>query len=417
MADDPYADQTPRTRDTQHQPDPNRVPSLQVPPQGQSIPMPPAAAALPAGVKTASPREPGLSAEIPQPEPSYYDISMLKQPVWKWQIAGYFFLGGLSAGAYTLARVADRIGGDRHRDLARLGTYVATAAFVPCPPLLIHDLGDPKRFHHMLRVWKPGTPMNLGTWSIVAYSGMLAAAVLRELLRDRRNTGPAKALGTPVDRALLFAHDAAGVPFAIMVAGYTGVLLSCTANPLWCKNPWLGPLFSASSVATGAEAISLALDLAGKDPDSPSQRALERIDTAAHATEAACLAGYTKHAGEKAAPLKHGSMKAHKNFSTAGLLAAEVLKLLPTRGRARRVTRMVAMGLGLASGFALRWAMVYGGQEAANNPHLARLNSRPRGAPPGQPPPGQPLPGQPSPRELPPAAQPPGAAQPQRPPT
>src|SRR5437870_13794814 len=94
-------------------------------------------------------------------QPSYYDIALLQAPVWKWEIASYFFFGGVSSGAYLISRLAERFGGGRYRDVARVGSYVALASFLPCPPLLIHDLGDPKRFHHMLRVWKPSSPMNL----------------------------------------------------------------------------------------------------------------------------------------------------------------------------------------------------------------------------------------------------------------
>src|SRR5206468_456221 len=99
-------------------------------------------------------------------------------------------------------------------------------------PLLIHDLGDPKRFHHMLRVFKPSSPMSLGTWTLMAYSGMATAAVVREYLRDnttaRANRGTTHDL---INGVLLAAHDAAGIPLALGVLGYTGVLLSCTANP------------------------------------------------------------------------------------------------------------------------------------------------------------------------------------------
>ncbi len=125
------------------------------------------------------------SAQAPQSEPSYYDIPMLKAPVWKWEIASYFFLGGLSAGAYILARMAERFGGEKFKDLTQAGTAIAAASVLPCPPLLIHDLGDPKRFHHMLRVWKPSSPMNLGTWVLTAYSGNLVVPTVRELLRRR----------------------------------------------------------------------------------------------------------------------------------------------------------------------------------------------------------------------------------------
>src|SRR5689334_16118877 len=83
----------------------------------------------------------GLRPREQKPEPAYYNISILKSPVWKWEIATYFFLGGISAASYVLARLAERAGGDRYRDLARAGTYIAGATWIPCAPLLIHDLG------------------------------------------------------------------------------------------------------------------------------------------------------------------------------------------------------------------------------------------------------------------------------------
>src|SRR5262249_10819694 len=156
----------------------------------------------------------------------------------------------------ALGRVADRVGGDAQGRTTRVASYVATAALLPCPALLIDDLGDPKRFHHMLRVWKPSSPMNLGTWTIVAYSGMAVFQALRQYAMDYN--GPLKRW---THNALVAGfHDAAGIPLSLVMAGYTGVLLSCTSNPLWCQNTWLGPLFTASAISTGAAAISLTMD-------------------------------------------------------------------------------------------------------------------------------------------------------------
>ncbi len=126
----------------------------------------------------------------PDAAPSYYDISMLKPPVWTPEVGIYFFLGGLSAGAFTLARLAERFGGDNYRALTRTGTAIAALAALPCSPLLIKDLGDPKRFHHMLRVWKPGSPMNLGSWALTSYTLMSVLAELREWTRARRKDKP-----------------------------------------------------------------------------------------------------------------------------------------------------------------------------------------------------------------------------------
>src|SRR5215471_95204 len=148
------------------------------------------------------------------------------------------------------------------------------------------------------------------------------------------------------------------------MAGYTGVLLSCTANPLWSRNPWLGPLFSASAISTGAAAISLAMDLTSDgnaSSDSASQRALEHVDTAAHLAESACLKGFHDFAGEKAKPLREGKMAKYVAISVGGVIAAEVLRHLPVSDTYRKPVRILASVLGLVAGFSLRWAMVFGG--------------------------------------------------------
>jgi formate-dependent nitrite reductase membrane component NrfD len=365
--------------DLQLRPDPNRVSSLQVVPAGEgSVAMPSLAGAIPAPPAVRPEFPPFLpSPQDPSTEPSYYDVSILKPPPWKWEIAWYFFLGGLSTGAYVIARVAERAGGDERRDVGRAGAYTALLAILPCPPLLIHDLGDPARFHHMLRVWKPSSPMSFGTWAIMGYSTMAGAEAVRQWMLDRYPThrrGPAM---DAVNNVMELAHDVLGIPFALAVAGYTGVLLSCTSNPLWSKNKWIGPLFSASAIATGAAATTLALTLTGKRGDEKKSSAvLEHIDTAAHAVEAAALAGFFRDAGDKAATLTRGSMKHHMALMVGTLVVGEAIKLLPLGGKARRATGTAAAVLSLVSGFALRWAMVHGGHEAANDPYTARLSSR-----------------------------------------
>ena len=304
-------------------------------------------------------------------EPAYYDVPILKKPVWKWQIASYFFFGGLSAGAYMLGRIAGRMGGNGHRRAERVASYVAVAALIPCPPLLIADLGDPERFHHMLRVWKPTSPMNVGTWSLVAYSGMAGFEVFRQYLGNGNQALAKLANNT----AVMAVHDMAGVPLSLMMAGYTGVLLSCTSNPLWSKNPWLGPLFTASAISTGAAAIGLAMDLTnenGTEVES-SHGILQRVDTAAHAAQLVCLNGFNRFAGEKGRPLRVGSTGKYYAIAVGGVVAAELLKYVPVPKTYRKPVRIIASVLGLTAGFSLRWAMVFGGHAAASDPHLSRV--------------------------------------------
>src|SRR6185312_11581423 len=87
-------------------------------------------------------------------EPSYYDYPVLQRAVWHWAIIWYFFFGGLAAGCYVIASLAALFGSPKDRAVTRTGYYLSLLALLPCPPLLIIDLGKPERFLHMLRVFK-----------------------------------------------------------------------------------------------------------------------------------------------------------------------------------------------------------------------------------------------------------------------
>lgn len=317
-----------------------------------------------------------LLAPSPRAEHSYYDISMLKKPVWGGEVATYFFLGGLSAGAYILARMAERFGGERHRAVTRAGTAIAALSVLPCAPLLITDLGDPKRFHHMLRVFKPRSPMNLGAWTLTAYSGTVAMAVLREWLRGERSDAERSLGAKVVDGTLLLLCDAAGVPLALLLAGYTGVLLSATSTPVWSKNPWLGALFSASALSTGASAIRLALARQGESGEVSAD--LESIHSITDLAEGLLLAGFLSSAGRLAKPLTEGEQSRALGAASLGVLLSEALRWLPLRGRPRRWAGVASSLLGLASGFALRWSMVHAGRSSASDPEAARHNAERR---------------------------------------
>src|SRR5437660_11675154 len=88
-----------------------------------------------------------------QEEPAYYDYPVLKAPLWRWEIIWYFFFGGLAAGNYVIASIASLFGARDDRAVARAGYYLSLVTLLPCPILLIKDLGRPERFLHMLRIF------------------------------------------------------------------------------------------------------------------------------------------------------------------------------------------------------------------------------------------------------------------------
>ncbi len=311
-------------------------------------------------------------------EPGYYDLSILKPPVWKWEIEGYFFLGGISAGSFIVSSLARLLGNGRFRDLARDGAYVSFLAFIPCAPLLILDLGDPKRFHHMLRVFKPASPMNFGAWVLTAFSVPTALAALGEGVKEYRSSRSRSFWPVRFRRheellppAAFLPLDLAGIPLALLLAGYTGILLSCTSNPVWCKSLWLGPLFSASSISTGANAALLALEARGSS-ECASKALLNNVATASHAVELVTLGGYVEERGPLAKPFTRGRYRKHMALAVGGIFVSEVLKRLPLTGKAKSLANVAGSLIGLAAGMALRSAIVYAGHDAANDPDLAR---------------------------------------------
>jgi formate-dependent nitrite reductase membrane component NrfD len=92
----------------------------------------------------------------------------------------------------VLAAGADLTGRPALRRASWLGSFAGLLASLW---FLVSDLGRPERFHHMLRVFKPTSPMSVGTWILTAFGPGVGAAALNELVPRRwRRTWPARLL-------------------------------------------------------------------------------------------------------------------------------------------------------------------------------------------------------------------------------
>ncbi len=175
---------------------------------------------------------------------SYYGRPVLKPPAWEDDIAYYFFLGGLAACSSGLAAGGDLTGRPALRRGGRVG---ALAALTAGTYYLVRDLGRPERFHHMLRVAKPTSPMSMGTWILAGYGLPMGIAAAAELL-----PGPLRR--TPLGRLIAGLARPAGLAAAAIspaVATYTAVLCSQTAVPAWHEaHEELPFIFTASAAAS-----------------------------------------------------------------------------------------------------------------------------------------------------------------------
>jgi formate-dependent nitrite reductase membrane component NrfD len=276
---------------------------------------------------------------------TYYDRPILKEPVWIWSVPAYFYAGGTAGAAAVLGAAAQVLDAEELKGLVRRCRLIAAAGTALGTAFLVEDLGRPSRFLNMLRVFRPTSPLSVGSWILAPATGLAAgSAVLPGALGDAAGLG-AGALGGPL-------------------AGYTGVLLAHTAVPVWqSTRRSLPPLFVASAAA-GAASI---LDLLSLSPRE--ERLVWHFGVAGKAAELGAALALEREAREVERvirPLEEGlggALWRAAKLCTAGSLVAS---MLPTRDR--RIRRVISGLLGTAGAIAVRFALWHAGKVSARDP-------------------------------------------------
>ncbi|SEP22630.1 NrfD/PsrC family molybdoenzyme membrane anchor subunit [Trujillonella endophytica] len=284
---------------------------------------------------------------------SYYGRPILKAPVWKSpDVPLYLFLGGAAGSSSILAALADVTG---RPALTRVGRYVSGGGALASVVFLIHDLGRPARFLHMLRVFKPTSPLSVGTYILAPFSAAASTTAAVELLGWFPGL---KRFGGVV--AALF-----GGPLAT----YTGVLLANTAVPTWhAAHTQLPFVFGASGMAAGGGLCMVFTPLAESEP-------ARRMAIAGAAIELAVVRRVEGSDSIVAEPYHLGRpgvlMRAARACTASGL----GLALLGGRTRAGAV----GSGLLLAAGSLLtRFGVFEAGVASAKDPKYVVVPQRER---------------------------------------
>jgi polysulfide reductase-like protein len=285
-----------------------------------------------------------------RPTEGYYGRPIVKPPVWKNEIGWYLFTGGL-AGASSSLGLAARVSGNR--PLARSTTFTAAAALTASPALLIKDLGRPERFVNMLRVVKPTSPMNVGTW-ILTVAGTAAGAAAACEAADV----------LPGVRAL--AQGVAGL-LGPALATYTAVLVSDTAVPVWHEARTELPLVFASGAAASAGAAAVILTPAG------SAGPARRMMLAGAVGELAATTVMERRLGELGEPYHHGRAGTFARAAKAATATGAALGAVAGR---RRVIGRLAAGLVLGGAVAERFAVFRAGFQSAEDPRYVVMSQR-----------------------------------------
>lgn len=274
---------------------------------------------------------------------SYYGLPVLKAPLWTWEVPLYFFIGGIAGMSACMALAAQLFSGDP--GLIRSSLWVALIGAAICPILLISDLGKPSRFLNMLRVVKIQSPMSVGAWVLVAFSGCVFIALLANelILRGYANQ---------IILGIRWTGEISGAMTGLILAAYTGVLIGATANPVWSHNRHSIPSHFLTGAFGSAAGI---LELLGF-----LTPATQLLGLAAAGIETLLGVYFELSRPPVNAPLHHG--KSGWGFRIAGLMAgpgALLLRLIVWDSiPARRAAATCFMLGALLSRYAWIWAGV-----------------------------------------------------------
>jgi DMSO reductase anchor subunit len=284
---------------------------------------------------------------------SYYGRPILKEPVWKPEIPWYFFTGGIGGASSSLALAARLAGNER---VARNAELVAFGAMTVSPVLLIKDLGRPERFLNMLRVFKPTSPMSVGSWLLAVQGTTTGIAGLCRIF----------GAFSPLRRMAENVAGLAGLPLST----YTGALIADTAVPVWHEARRELPfVFAGGAAATAGAAVGAVTEPEAAGP-------ARRLALLGAVLELGAVLAMERRLGPLVAePYREGPSGRYAKLSKS--LTASGAAVLALAGR-RRVGAIAGGALLLAGGACERWAVFKAGLASARDPKYTVVPQRER---------------------------------------
>ncbi|MDP1831012.1 MAG: NrfD/PsrC family molybdoenzyme membrane anchor subunit [Geothrix sp.] len=313
---------------------------------------------------------------------------------WGLLIVVYLFLGGLSAGLFFAAGLANYLevdGQPAYPRIARMGALLAPWPVAIGSALLILDLGNMLRFYKLFTHFRWESPMSIGTYLLTVFTLIAFVYAFSWLPEDWRRSlfGKVPATWKLVHRLNvdISAHRKTiamvGFPFSIGVGIYTGVLLGAvSARPFWNTN-LVAQMFLFSALSSGAAALLLAMVLNKREPiETHETKFLITLDIVFIVLELFIILPYLIHGTLSVLAVKQAlwlilggpyTLVFWVFFMGLGLLvplAIEVYELAPSLLKGKpfhgdRNLALAATSLVLFGGFLLRYIFVYAGQASS----------------------------------------------------
>jgi len=310
---------------------------------------------------------------------------------WGLLIVIYLFLGGLSAGLFFAAGLANYLevdGQPAYPRIARMGALLAPWPVALGSGLLILDLGNWYRFYKLFTHFRWESPMSIGSWLLTCFTliaFVYAFAWLPEGWRQKLFAKVPPAWNQVHRMNVDLSHHRKtlamiGFPLCIGVGIYTGVLLGAvSARPFWNTN-LVAQMFLFSALSSGAAALLLAMVLDPRNSiETHETKFLITLDIVFIVLELFIILPYLIHGTLSVLAVKQAlwlilggpyTVAFWVFFLGLGLvvpLGIEVYELAPSLLKGKpfhgdRHLALAASSLVLFGGFLLRYIFVYAGQ-------------------------------------------------------
>ncbi|MEA2475932.1 MAG: hypothetical protein QOC87_131 [Actinomycetota bacterium] len=277
-------------------------------------------------------------------EPGYYNRPVLKEPVWIWAVPAYFVVGGAAGAAAALGAAAEIADRESFGGLIKTCRRIAATGLVVGSALLIYDLGRPGRFFNMLRVFRPTSPLNVGSWLLAAATPCAALSAVSEGSIGQLAGLSAGALGLPI-------------------TGYTAVLLANTAVPVWQE---MGAALPASFVASAAVSAASLLEMTElSEEEAIAVRVFAVTSKCCESIAATVVERRARAVPEVGRALDSPRAKGLLSLARISVGVAAAMSLVSGKSRAGR---RAAGLLGTIGAAAHKFGVFYAGEASARDP-------------------------------------------------
>jgi formate-dependent nitrite reductase membrane component NrfD len=176
-------------------------------------------------------------------------MDIVLQTNWGWEIAMDLFLGGLGASCFFITAILFLTTRDRFKNTVKFGAWASVISLIGAVAVLMLHVGVPERALLMYKSfinfdsWMP-----VGAWSIFCGTIIFGLYALSNTEWVTNKIGFLKKFRTVL--AIV------GILFALLIVGYTGLLLSAIwVHPLW-NTMWLLGFVMASAFCMGTVVIT-----------------------------------------------------------------------------------------------------------------------------------------------------------------